>query len=498
MGSRKAVSDFVNSDIGSADPIPADLAVNLNLDNDVAGVESKRSITRRNMEGMDSVRVKLWRWWEQNNLMILSSVGLLASSVGNNIFFKKMTNALPNYPFFLAQVTNMVYIPIFSGLVWYEIKFTRHITWEMRAFPKSKFFVMGLCDALAGMLMLVGGVHTTGSYQALLANTVIPVTMILSCAVLGTRFTCMQCMGALTILIGAGVVLGPSFLHSDTSDSAVNSLVFNGIFVVSTVPQAFSAVYKDLVFSDEMQIKMDVNYLQAWVAVWQLGLGMLLIPLNTLSFLGATRVSWSQLLPSLVNGGKCMAGINSITQHCIPRHALLSTTASAYATPFSSSSLLPTSIALGPCDACTEVTWVIVSVYLLFNMTMAVMTVLVIKHGSASLMYMVATLRLPLLQMFFSLELIQQPPDTIRWNDIVGLLLTMAGLVAYRWLRHEENDDDPEEADMLLRKGKRRRAQPAVSEVLRGGGASGAGGIDVGATVNTPNQTPQIVTTRYT
>ncbi len=26
-----------------------------------------------------------------------------------------MTNAMPNYPFFLTQVTNVVYIPIFFG-----------------------------------------------------------------------------------------------------------------------------------------------------------------------------------------------------------------------------------------------------------------------------------------------------------------------------------------------------------------------------------------------
>jgi hypothetical protein len=35
---------------------------------------------------------------------------------------------------------------------------------------------MGAFDSIAGVLMLFGGVHTAGSTQALLNNSVIPVT----------------------------------------------------------------------------------------------------------------------------------------------------------------------------------------------------------------------------------------------------------------------------------------------------------------------------------
>jgi len=41
-----------------------------------------------------------------------------------------------------------------------------------------RFLFMGLFDALSGICMLFGGIHTSGSFQALLLNAVIPFTMV--------------------------------------------------------------------------------------------------------------------------------------------------------------------------------------------------------------------------------------------------------------------------------------------------------------------------------
>lgn len=73
-----------------------------------------------------------------------------------------MTNHATNYPFYLSQVINIVYIPIFFSLVAYERRWTKLITADMEAFPKRNFFLMGTADALAGLLMLFGGVYTAG------------------------------------------------------------------------------------------------------------------------------------------------------------------------------------------------------------------------------------------------------------------------------------------------------------------------------------------------
>jgi hypothetical protein len=88
---------------------------------------------------------------------------------------------------FLSQLTTAVYVPIFGFVVWYTRAFTNTITPEMDAFPKKKFFVMGVFDALSGVCALFGGVYTSGNTQGLLAQAAVPITMILSYIVLRQR-----------------------------------------------------------------------------------------------------------------------------------------------------------------------------------------------------------------------------------------------------------------------------------------------------------------------
>jgi drug/metabolite transporter (DMT)-like permease len=152
-------------------------------------------------------------------------------------------------------MSTFVYLPIFFGIVAWEFKFTNYITPEMTAFPKRKFLFMGLFDALSGICMLFGGIHTSGSFQALLLNAVIPFTMAMSIIFLKTKYLKTQYAGALVIMAGVAVVIVPTIVNGGSSD---NSVVFNLIFLLSTLPQAFSSIYKELAFGD---IDLDVNYL---------------------------------------------------------------------------------------------------------------------------------------------------------------------------------------------------------------------------------------------
>jgi len=152
-------------------------------------------------------------------------------------------------------MSTFVYLPIFFGIVAWEFKFTSYITPEMTAFPKRKFLFMGLFDALSGICMLFGGIHTSGSFQALLLNAVIPFTMAMSIIFLKTKYLKTQYAGALVIMAGVAVVIVPTIVGGGSSD---NSVVFNLIFLLSTLPQAFSSIYKELAFGD---IDLDVNYL---------------------------------------------------------------------------------------------------------------------------------------------------------------------------------------------------------------------------------------------
>jgi len=302
---------------------------------------------------------------------------------------------------------------------------------------------MGAFDSMAGVLMLFGGVHVAGSTQALLGNAVIPVTMALSTFILGSRYRAKQYFGALTIMLGVATVLLPQFLSSPASSSPSSSIspsddsssssppsspspsalgdspIFTLLFLASVIPQAMSSIYKEKAFTD---IDIDVNFLQAWVALWQTIFGILLIPLNTLSILGPNHLPWNELFSALVNGAKCMMGVNSVVEpFCLDK----------------------------PCDSC-EGAWVPLAAYLAFNCCFNIFIVLVIKHGGAALMYIVMTLRLPLVQFAFSRPWIQSPPDSFSKYSLFGLGLILVGLVVYRWsAAHPKHGDDEGEEDVV-------------------------------------------------
>jgi drug/metabolite transporter (DMT)-like permease len=95
----------------------------------------------------------------------------------------------------------------------------------------------------------------THRFQALLLNAVIPFTMAMSIIFLKTKYLKTQYAVALVIMAGVAVVIVPTIVGGGSSD---NSVVFNLIFLLSTLPQAFSSIYKELAFGD---IDLDVNYL---------------------------------------------------------------------------------------------------------------------------------------------------------------------------------------------------------------------------------------------
>jgi len=239
------------------------------------------------------------------------------------------------------------------------------------------------------------------------------------------RYKKLQYAGATIIVGGILLVLIPNLLNSDAGDSDI--VLFNIIFLVSNVPTALSNVYKEFAFTEEM----DVNLLQAWVANWQLVFGLLLCPLNSLKFLGDNYLPLKELPRAIIDGGKCMVGINSIVSNCWDPHS---------GTPH------PTGVP--QCDDC-DGAWVMLFLYLCFNLAYNVTILLVVKYGGANLMNFVLTLRLPLIQIVFSLKFINNPPSKFTWNILVGLFIILGGLILYR-ISSRRVPEGKEEGAMLL------------------------------------------------
>jgi len=59
------------------------------------------------------------------------------------------------------------------------------------------------------------------------------------------------------------------------------------------------------------------HFQQAWVALFQFFLGILLAPLNSLPFLQDAYVPFTSIPSTISNGGRCLAGLNSIVNHTV-------------------------------------------------------------------------------------------------------------------------------------------------------------------------------------
>jgi len=377
---------------------------------------------------------KLRKTFSGNTLLLLGlMVAVIVFGTANRVLFKLMLIPMVNYPFFTNQLTSFIYIPFFWPIVWVFFK-TGRIDEEQRSFPWWKFAIMGTLDASAGLLMTFGGAHTSGPMQLLLSQAAIPMTMLFSWIVslealafifkrvLQVNYKWNHYVGAGTILLGIVVSLyGQLFGGGDSgSSSSVAGLI---IFFSSSIPTAFSGVYKEIGFKGA---DLDVYYVNAWVATYQFVVGMLFLPITTLHSFGG--LAFDEIPANLWDGAKCFAGYG---------------------------------------EGC-EGAYYYVCGYLAINIIYNIVLLMMIKYGSAALFYVASAVILPAADICFTQKWIMgvnaQP---LTWYDVVGLIIILTGLVVYRFLgkespkegegkdgehhdKHESDDDDEIEEVPIL------------------------------------------------
>jgi len=277
----------------------------------------------------------------------------------------------------------------------------------MRVFPWWKFLIMGALDAVCGYFVVIGGIKTSGPMQQLLNQAIIPVTMVGAFFILKERYSWIQGGGSLLIVGGVVVSLLPSLLSK--SDNSDNVFFWNMFYLCQVIPFAASNVYKDIAFKS---VDMDVWYLQFWDVFWQSVFGTMLFPINTILPQPA-HVSWSEIPGNMRDGGLCLIGQNLIV-------------------PDGSSTSCDLKGAKQQCDDC-ENAWVILIIYMAINVAYNVFILLVIKYGSATVLSIAQTVRLPLTNICFSFKFIMGKNVTpFKGESVYGLLVILAGLISYR------------------------------------------------------------------
>lgn len=343
----------------------------------------------------------------KHSFLLLLTAALILVGTANRVFFKKMLIPMVNYPYFISQLSTTVYIPIFWPVVWALMLFTSRITPEMRKFPLWKFLVMGALDATAGVLMIFGGNQTSGAMQQLLIQGVIPFTMFFSWLVsnplvarilrekLNVRYRWGHYLGAFVIIAGIVVALLHAFLGSN---GAAGNTVFGIIvFFLSATPTAFSGVYKEIAFKGA---DLDIYYVNAWVCVFQFLVGLLFLPITAIPGFGG--LTFPEIPGNLEDGARCLfTGHNSITTG-------------------------------KNVDDC-EWAWTMTLGYIIANIAYNIVILLMLKYGSAALLYVASAVVLPLANIAFTLDFIMgKEATTLSPYDIAGLVVILIGLVIYR------------------------------------------------------------------
>eukprot|EP00937_MAST-01D_sp_MAST-1D-sp2_P006808 g6808.t1 len=320
---------------------------------------------------------------------------------------KRTTNALPNYPLFVSLTHIVVLTGAFFALS------PAAVPAVARRVEQRTFALLGALDALAGVLVLLGSVHTSGPTQQLLMQGRIPLTMLCSWLVFGKRYGVAHLLGAALILAGVGIVLSPAVgAASSAAGSSRTELAFNGIYFLATLPMVGANLFKEAALQED---DIDGNYLNARVGLWQIAFTVLCLPLNSLPLLGAGSVPLAELPVSLARGAACVfGGFDSVTSatHADCVHGL---------TPGALS-----------CDVCAGA-WVPLTAYIVANFALNYILTELLKHAGATTTVAVMTMAMPIQALAFSLPAVMgEAAKPFAQEDLAGLAVIVAGIAVYR------------------------------------------------------------------
>jgi len=350
-----------------------------------------------NLSSFRQTEMKEQRDFKSRNLLI-SFCLMLFVGLGNRIFQKLQTIPMYNYPNFLNLLTTFMYIPLSFAYIFPVRKYTNIIGDEQYYMPKLPFAIMGILDSLAGIMQVFASTYLDGSLLILFSQASIPISMIISKWLLKTRYTLSQYLGGLVVSLGILVVLGPT-LNDSTQTDGKTEAIWSAVMILSMVPMTLSSVYKEVVLDDK---ELDPVFLNGWTAIFQFAFSLpLALPA---ALVGNPKVLPYDLPKNLLQGLLCFFGTNSI--HAGPHQ-----------------------------DKCRPFAPIFVTLYILFNVCYNILLILILKFGSANILFLSSTLMVPLGHAAFALPFMPEH-NILQATDFMGLTVILSGLIVYRFGEH--------------------------------------------------------------
>ena len=177
-------------------------------------------------------------FWKKVRVFALAIL-LILSQTMQVVSFKKAGYSFGPYPYMILVFVAAVFVPIFS-IAAAVISFCgggfvpEITTWRF----KLHYCVIGVFNALNGILIIFSNPHVAGILQSILAQAVIPFTLLLSIVWLRTKFAWFQYLGAAIVVGGVIVSLVPSFESDDSRNNSSESGVVqhDGAFISTASP----------------------------------------------------------------------------------------------------------------------------------------------------------------------------------------------------------------------------------------------------------------------
>jgi len=252
-------------------------------------------------------------------------------------------------------------------------------------------------------MQIFAATYLPGAYVILLSQAAIPVSMLLSRVILKKLYHKVQYVCAVVVCVGIIVVLFPSLTDTggDDDDSNAGSLILWAMMMIlSCVPMCLSSIYKEIALGET---ELDPIYLNAWIAVFQF---LFSIPLTIPAALMSDPPVHPADLPSnLWNGLKCWFGVSMLTCDADDD--------SCYS------------------DQCYLYGPLYVNIYIIFNVGYNILIIMILKWGSANLLWLAMTVMVPLGSIAFALPFMPEA-QKLTVFVVIGLLVILAGLFGYR------------------------------------------------------------------
>jgi len=247
-------------------------------------------------------------------------------------------SSLDNY--FVLSFSSLVFVFIFGlGTLFIRVFSPKDIGETERNFPHRLFFLVGLSDAINGVLVVFAakGTRTPPYLQAILGNFLIPLTVLFRLIILRRKPTLLKLLCSFAVIIGLFICIIPTVfpeIDSKISDETTieidsfSRVVWPIIFMLGSVPEATMRVYEERgvkIEDDTSNEQINLVYFLFWTSTYELLSVALFFWVDLLPWYGDTKINnfgtkWRTGFQCFFGGAGCsatpgIAGVIYIVTH---------------------------------------------------------------------------------------------------------------------------------------------------------------------------------------